>query len=80
MNILRIRLTFPCEARSVRMSSGAMSKPVLSAVLLLLRGRSTQSLAVWPMAPQFLQAPFIFDTRCRRKSGRRQRVALRVSM
>ena len=49
------------------MSSGAMYKPVFSAVFLLLRGRSTQSLAVWPMAPQFLQAPFIFDTYCKEK-------------
>ena len=39
------------------MSSGAMSIPVFAAVFLLLRGRSTHSEALCPIAPQFLQAP-----------------------
>lgn len=49
--------TFPCEVRSVVTSSAAMSIPVFMAAFLPLRGRSTHSEALCPMAPQFLQAP-----------------------
>ena len=49
--------TFPWEVRSVVISSAAMSMPVFAAAFLPLRGRSTHSEALCPMAPQFLQAP-----------------------
>lgn len=52
--------TFPCDVRSVLTSSGAMSIPVLAAVFLPLRGRSTHSEALCPMAPQFLHAPCVY--------------------
>lgn len=51
-----LRPTFPCCCKSAITSSGAMSNPVFSAVFL--RGRSKQSLALCPIAPQFLHAPW----------------------